>query len=80
MKLNIAPLDLAIILVYLVGILIVGIVSTKRQSMSSENYFLAGRGLGWITIGAALFASLRGRGSRSCCTLVEVIPGALLLL
>ncbi len=57
MKLNIAPLDLAIILVYLVGILIVGIVSTKRQSMSSENYFLAGRGLGWITIGAALFAS-----------------------
>ena len=25
--------------------------------MSSENYFLAGRGLGWISIGAALFAS-----------------------
>tara|TARA_S200000501_G_scaffold141907_1_gene134006 strand:+ start:225 stop:1850 length:1626 start_codon:yes stop_codon:yes gene_type:complete len=57
MKLNIAPLDLAIILVYLVGILIIGIVSTRRQSMSSENYFLAGRGLGWISIGAALFAS-----------------------
>ena len=57
MKLNIAPLDLAIILVYLIGILIIGILSTRRQSMSSENYFLAGRGLGWISIGAALFAS-----------------------
>ena len=57
MKLNIATLDLAIILVYLVGILIIGIVSTRRQNMSSENYFLAGRGLGWISIGAALFAS-----------------------
>lgn len=57
MELNIAPLDLIIVLLYLVGIVIIGIMSTRRQKMNSENYFLAGRGLGWMSIGAALFAS-----------------------
>jgi SSS family solute:Na+ symporter len=57
MKLNIAPIDLGIVLVYLIGIVVIGIMSTRRQKMNSENYFLAGRGLGWMSIGAALFAS-----------------------
>jgi SSS family solute:Na+ symporter len=50
-------LDAIIILVYLIGILAVGIFSVKLKNMSSERYFLAGRGLKWPVIGAALFAS-----------------------
>ena len=57
MKLNIAPIDLGIVLVYLIGIVVIGVMSTRSQKMNSENYFLAGRGLGWMSIGAALFAS-----------------------
>lgn len=50
-------IDAIIILVYLVGILVIGILSVKLRNMSSERYFLAGRGLRWPVIGAALFAS-----------------------
>jgi solute:Na+ symporter, SSS family len=57
MDLNINTLDLAIIIVYLVGILLIGILSVRLKKMTSEGYFLAGRGLGWVMVGAALFAS-----------------------
>ena len=56
-QLKIPILDLAIIIVYLIGIVAVGILSTRKQKQSSDNYFLAGRGLRWGVIGAALFAS-----------------------
>ncbi len=54
---EISTTDLLIILLYLIGIVLLGIFSTRRQKLTSENYFLAGRGLSWPTIGAALFAS-----------------------
>jgi len=57
MDLNIDTIDLIIIIVYLVGILLVGILSVRLKKMTSEGYFLAGRGLGWVMVGAALFAS-----------------------
>ena len=57
MDLSIATVDLIIIVVYLVGILLVGILSVRLKKMTSEGYFLAGRGLGWVMVGAALFAS-----------------------
>jgi SSS family solute:Na+ symporter len=57
MDLTISTIDLVIIVVYLVGILLVGILSVSLKKMTSEGYFLAGRGLGWIMVGAALFAS-----------------------
>jgi len=57
MDLTINTIDLTIIIVYLVGILAVGILSVSLRKMTSEGYFLAGRGLGWIMVGAALFAS-----------------------
>ena len=57
MDLTINSIDLTIIVVYLVGILLVGILSVSLRKMTSEGYFLAGRGLGWIMVGAALFAS-----------------------
>lgn len=50
-------LDLAIIILYLVGILLVGVWVARRQKMTSNSYFLAGRSLNWAVVGAALFAS-----------------------
>ena len=57
MNTSIATVDIFIIAVYLIGIVAIGIFSTRKQKLSSENYFLAGRGLNWVYIGAALFAS-----------------------
>lgn len=50
-------LDLVIIVLYLIGILAVGIWVVRRQKMTSNSYFLAGRSLNWAVVGAALFAS-----------------------
>ncbi len=55
--LRIPPIDLFIIIFYMLGILAVGVLSVRRQKMTGEAYFLAGRSLGWVMIGAALFAS-----------------------
>ena len=57
MDLSIDTIDLTIIVVYMVGILLIGILSVRLRKMTSEGYFLAGRGLGWLMVGAALFAS-----------------------
>jgi SSS family solute:Na+ symporter len=57
MDLTINTIDLIIIVIYLAGILLIGILSVKLRRMTSEGYFLAGRSLGWIMVGAALFAS-----------------------
>ena len=50
-------IDLSIIVLYLVGVLALGLWSVRKQEMSSNSYFLAGRSLRWPVIGAALFAS-----------------------
>jgi SSS family solute:Na+ symporter len=54
---TIHPLDLGIILVYLVAVMAAGYLSSRQASSSSNEYFLAGRSLGWGMVGAALFAS-----------------------
>ncbi len=54
---SIPVLDLIIIIIYLGGILAVGILSTRKQVLNSNVYFLAGRSLKWWVVGAALFAS-----------------------
>lgn len=54
---HISSIDSVIIVVYLIGILVIGILSVKLKNLTSEDYFLAGRGLNWIMVGAALFAS-----------------------
>mgnify|MGYP003624414682 FL=1 len=55
---KIGTIDVVIILVYLVGIVAVGLLSARsKEKMTGEGYFLAGRGLKWGSIGAALFAS-----------------------
>ena len=54
---NISLIDSSIIILYLIGILVIGILSVRLKKMTSEGYFLAGRGLNWVLVGAALFAS-----------------------
>lgn len=54
---RIPVVDLVIILVYLLGILAAGLVSTRKLKQTSHVYFLAGRSLGWKTVGLAMFAS-----------------------
>jgi SSS family solute:Na+ symporter len=53
----ISGLDLTVIITYLIGIMIIGIWVGYRKHASSQQYFLAGKSLGWFSIGAALFAS-----------------------
>jgi len=51
-----APLDIAIIVVYFIIIFGIGAYFAKK-GRSSEEYFLAGRNIGWFAIGASLFVS-----------------------
>jgi SSS family solute:Na+ symporter len=53
-------LDVLTLLVYLVGIVALGLWSwtrRKRTEASTSSYFLAGRALGWPVIGLALFST-----------------------
>ncbi|MEP0859901.1 MAG: sodium/solute symporter [Ignavibacterium sp.] len=70
---SLSVLDSLIILIYILIVLSIGFYFRKR-SKNSEEYFLAGRKVGWIAIGASLFATnissehflgLAGTGSKS---------------
>ena len=50
-------LDLGIIVAYIVAILAIGILSTRKMKVTGQVFFLAGRSLPWGIVGAALFAS-----------------------
>lgn len=54
---NISFIDIAVIIVYLVGITIFGIWIGYRRNASANQYFLANKSLGWFTVGAAVFTS-----------------------
>ena len=54
---NLSIIDLTVIIVYLLGILIIGILSGYKKNTSSEQFFLAGKSLKWPMIGAALLTS-----------------------
>ncbi|GET34898.1 sodium/glucose cotransporter 2 [Prolixibacter bellariivorans] len=53
--LSLSPLDIGIIIVYIVGIIIYGLKKAKRKD--SEEYFLAGRNMTWPIVGISLFAA-----------------------
>src|SRR5277367_3980702 len=53
---TLAPIDLAIIAVYFILVFGIGFYFS-RSERSSEDYFLAGRNVGWFAIGASLFVS-----------------------
>ncbi len=54
---NISTFDMVIVVAYMVGIMLIGLLSVRRKTLTGEVYFLAGRSLKWPVIGAALFAS-----------------------
>ena len=50
-------IELTIVVVYLVGIMVIGILAGYRKNATSEQFFLAGKSLRWPMIGAALFTA-----------------------
>ncbi len=51
-------IDNLIILIYFLLILLIGVVvGIRRKTKNSDGFFLAGRSLNWLVIGAALFAA-----------------------
>src|SRR6266436_7048337 len=53
---SLAGIDIAIIAVYFVVIFAIGFYFARKER-TSEDYFLAGRNIGWFAIGASLFVS-----------------------
>lgn len=56
MESNLTQIDWIICLIFLVGVIAIGVLSSRKES-SSEDYFLAGRGLKWWLIGFSLIAA-----------------------
>ena len=54
---NLAPLDVAIVVVYAAIVVGKGIFLARGRDDSPEGYFLAGRNLIWPLVGISLFAS-----------------------
>lgn len=55
MVLGISVIDFVVIGLYFLVVMFIGFYSSRQKS--SEDYFLAGRNIGWVAIGASLFAS-----------------------
>jgi len=53
---TLAPVDLVIIAVYFIMVFGIGFYFSRKER-TSEDYFLAGRNIGWFAIGASLFVS-----------------------
>jgi SSS family solute:Na+ symporter len=53
---TLAPVDIAIIVVYFILVFGIGFYFSRKER-TSEDYFLAGRNIGWFAIGASLFVS-----------------------
>ncbi|HEU4994979.1 MAG TPA: sodium:solute symporter [Gemmatimonadaceae bacterium] len=54
---NLHLLDLLVIAAYFLVLLYIGYWSARREKKVSSDYFLAGREVGWLAVGASLFAS-----------------------
>lgn len=50
-------IDLVVVILYILGILVIGIRAGYRKNTSSGQFFLAGKSLRWPMIGAALFTA-----------------------
>jgi len=68
-----APLDWVVILGYF-AVLAAVVVATRRKQETSQDFFLGGRSVGWLAIGASIFAAnigsehvigLAGQGART---------------
>ena len=52
-----AAIDYLMLLVYFGGVAAIGVWASRQGRDSSSDYFLGGRGIGWVAIGASLFAN-----------------------
>ena len=53
---NLPALDLAVIAGYFLVLFAIGYWAARREKNVSSDYFLAGRDVGWLAVGASLFA------------------------
>ncbi|MEM8565737.1 MAG: sodium/solute symporter [Bacteroidota bacterium] len=51
------PIDLSIIIIFLVGITLIGVLQMRKSRTTSDSFFLAGRDIKWPLIGLSLFAA-----------------------
>ena len=57
---HLGSIDIVVAVIYLVGIVTIGLFAAwrhKKTQGAAEEYFLAGKSLGWASIGMALFAT-----------------------
>src|SRR5499426_174610 len=54
---NLPALDLFVIGGYFLILFGIGLWAARREKQVSSDYFLAGRDVGWLAVGASLFAS-----------------------
>ena len=91
MNIQLSFLDNSVIFGYFLLVFAVAYVVTRAEKKKSEDYFLAGRNLGWFAIGASLFASnigsehligLAGEGAASGVGVAqfEILAGVMLIL
>ena len=50
-------IDVIILFVYLILSLVIGIYYSRRSDKNTEEYFLAGRSIGWVAIGLTIFST-----------------------
>lgn len=89
MQFNFQAFDYSVIVLYFVLVFLIAKSVSKKNE--SEDYFLAGRNLGWFAIGASLFASnigsehligLAGAGAKGGVAIshIEILAGIILLI
>ena len=54
---NLHPLDILVIIAYFLVLSGIAFWAARREKAVSSDYFLAGRDVGWLAVGASLFAS-----------------------
>lgn len=54
---ELTALDIIVFLVFVAGVISIGLMKSRRGGSTSEDYFLAGRGLTWWLIGFSLIAA-----------------------
>jgi len=54
---NLDPLDFLVIAAYFIVVLVIAWWAARHEKNVSSDYFLAGRSVGWLAVGASLFAS-----------------------
>jgi SSS family solute:Na+ symporter len=50
-------IDLAVLLIYLLATIGIGLYYSRRSDNNTEEYFLAGKSIGWVAIGLTIFST-----------------------